>query len=121
MAAAIAAFYLALPDRSARWALLPAPFALFGVSDLGFGCVAEFVTQGWPAISTRFGCMRFILGFGLPLTLAMLWMTRHAAPVRPAPVAALAGLAARSRGAKATRVIGPQGTCIGAPAWRRLR
>ena len=38
--------------------------------------------------------MRFIIGFGIPLTLGMLWMTRHAAPIRPAPVAALAGLAA---------------------------
>ena len=92
--AAIAAFHLALPDRSTRWALLPAPFAMFWASGLGWGCVEEFIAQGWPAISTSFACMRFILGFGVPLTLAMLWMTRHAAPIRPTPVAALAGLAA---------------------------
>ena len=93
-AAAIAAFHLALPDRSGRWALLPLPFAAFWISGLGWGCVAEFVAQGWPALGTSFGCMRFIIGFGVPLTLFMLWMTRHAAPIRPAPVAALAGLAA---------------------------
>jgi len=91
---AIAAFHLALPDRSTRWALLPAPFALFWVSGLGWGCVEEFMAQGWPVISTSFACMGFILGFGVPLTLAMLWMTRHAAPIRPTPVAALAGLSA---------------------------
>jgi len=93
-AAAIAAFHLALPDRSNRWALLPLPFAVFWISGLGWGCVTEFVEQGWPALGTSFSCMSFIMGFGVPLTLAMLWMTRHAAPIRPAPVAALAGLAA---------------------------
>ena len=93
-AAAIAAFHLALPDRSPRWALLPLPFGAFWVSGLGWGCIAEFVAQGWPALGVSFGCMRFIIGFGIPLTLGMLWMTRHAAPIRPAPVAALAGLAA---------------------------
>lgn len=94
MAAAIAAFHLALPDRSERWALLPAPFAVFWISGLGWGCVQEFIELGFPALGTSFGCMRFIIGFGVPLTLGMLWMTRHAGPIRPGPVAALAGLAA---------------------------
>jgi hypothetical protein len=93
-AAAVAAFHLALPDRSDRWALLPLPFAAFWVSGLGWGCLTEFVEQGVPALGISLGCMKFILGFGIPLTLFMLWMTRHAAPIRPAPVAALAGLAA---------------------------
>ena len=38
--------------------------------------------------------MRFIVGFGIPLTAGILWLARHAAPIRPTPVAALAGLAA---------------------------
>nr|WP_281419515.1 NrsF family protein [Falsiroseomonas tokyonensis] len=93
-AAAVAAFHLALPDRSERWALLPLPFAAFWISGLGWGCIAEFVERGWPALGMSLGCMSFIIGFGLPLTLGMLWMTRHAARIRPGPVAALAGLAA---------------------------
>ncbi len=93
-AAAIAAFHLALPDRSPRWALVPLPFVAFWISGLGWGCLTEFAEQGFPALGTSFGCMRFIVGFGVPLTLGMLWMTRHAGPIRPAPVAALAGLAA---------------------------
>jgi hypothetical protein len=93
-AAALAAFHLALPDRSDRWALLPLPFAAFWISGLGWGCLAEFAEHGFPALGTSFGCMSFIIGFGLPLTLGMLWMTRHAARIRPGPVAALAGLAA---------------------------
>jgi hypothetical protein len=93
-AAAVAAFHLALPDRSDRWALLPLPFAIFWLSGLGWGCIAEFIERGWPALGVSFTCMGFIIGFGAPLTLGMLWMTRHAARIRPGPVAWLAGLAA---------------------------
>jgi len=93
-AAALAAFQLALPDRSPRWALLPLPFAAMWVSGLGWGCLRDLATYGTLALGTSFGCMRFILGFGIPMTAAMLWMARHAAPIRPAPVAALGGLAA---------------------------
>jgi hypothetical protein len=92
--AAFAAFQLALPDRSARWALLPVPFAALWLSGLGWGCLRDVVQQGWPALSTSFGCTRFIIGFGVPLTIAMLWMARHAAWMRPVPVATLGGLAA---------------------------
>jgi hypothetical protein len=94
--AALAAFHLALPDRSPRWALLPLPFAIFWVSGLGMGCIADFLEQGFPALTTSFECMGWVVGFGIPLSTGMLWMTRHAAPIRPEPVAALAGLAAAS-------------------------
>jgi len=94
--AALAAFHLALPDRSPRWALLPLPFAIFWVSGLGMGCITDFLENGFPALSTSFQCMAWVVGFGIPLSAGMLWMTRHAAPIRPAPVAALAGLAAAS-------------------------
>lgn len=94
--AAIAAFHLALPDRSARWALLPVPFAAFWVSGLSWGCVQDFIDHGWPALGISFSCLGFVVGFGVPLSIAMVWMTRHAAPIRPEPVAALAGLAAAS-------------------------
>jgi hypothetical protein len=94
IAAAVAAFQLALPDRDPRWAMLPLPFAVMWLSGLGWGCLRDFAEQGWPALSTSFECMRFIIGFSVPLTAAMLWMARHAAPIRPGPVAALAGLAA---------------------------
>jgi hypothetical protein len=92
--AAIAALQLALPDRGARWALLPLPFAALWLSGLGWGCLREYAANGWPALTTSFECARFILGFGMPLTAALLWMARHAAHVRPAPVAAMAALGA---------------------------
>lgn len=94
VAAAFAAFQLALPDRSPRWAVLPLPFAALWVSGLGLGCLRDLAEQGSLALGTSFGCTRFILGFGIPMTAVMLWMTRHAAPIRPGPVAALGGLAA---------------------------
>lgn len=93
IAAAFAAFQLALPDRSARWALLPLPFAALWISGLGWGCLRDLAEQGSLGMGTSFGCMRFILGFGIPMTAGLLWLTRHAAWIRPAPVAALAGLA----------------------------
>lgn len=45
------------------------------------------------ALGTGWGCLRFITGLGLPLLGSMLWVLRHAAPIRPAPVALLGGLA----------------------------
>lgn len=98
IAAAFAAFQLALPDRNPRWALLPLPFAVFWVSGLGWGCLRDLAERGTLGLGTSFGCLGFIVGFGIPLTAAMLWMTRHAARIRPAPVAALGGLAAAAIG-----------------------
>jgi hypothetical protein len=94
VAAAFAAFQLALPDRSPRWSLLPLPFAVLWVSGLGWGCLRDLAEQGTLGLGTSFSCMRFIIGFGVPLTAAMLWMARHAIWTRPGPVAALGGLAA---------------------------
>lgn len=96
IAAALAAFQLALPDRSGRWALLPLPFAAIWFSGIGWGCLQDYAEQGWPALSLHLGCSRFILAFGLPLTLFLLWMTRHALRIRPGPVALMSGLAAAS-------------------------
>ena len=45
-------------------------------------------------LGTSFACARFIIGFGVPMTLGMLWLARHGALVRPVAVASMAGLAA---------------------------
>jgi hypothetical protein len=94
--AAVAAFHLALPDRSPRWALLPLPALALWVASLGWGCLADLARVGPEALvlGTSWGCLRFIAGLGLPLTATMLWVLRHAGPVRPVPVALLGGLAA---------------------------
>ena len=94
--AAVAAFMVALPDRSPRWALLPLPALAVWVSMLGWGCLADLARLGPEAMAlgTSWDCLRFIVGMGLPLLGSMLWAVRHAAWIRPVPVALLGGLAA---------------------------
>jgi hypothetical protein len=93
--AAIAAFELSLPDRSRHWALLPLPAAAGWIGSLGLGCLADVARMGPQALvlGTSWGCFRFIVLMGVPLTLSLVWMLRHAGPIRPVPVAALGGLA----------------------------
>lgn len=88
--AAIAAFHLALPDRSGAWALLPLPGFALWLASLGWGCVADFVRLGPDglALGTSWACLGFILGLSLPLGGAMLFALRHAGPIRPVPTAA---------------------------------
>ena len=94
--AGFAAFQLALPDRDPRWALLPLPAVAAWLATMGWGCLQDALLLGPEGLrmETSFGCLGFILGLGTPLTLGMLWLARHAALVRPAPVAALGGLSA---------------------------
>jgi hypothetical protein len=94
--AAFAAFQLALPDRDRRWALLPLPAAAAWLATMGWGCLADVARLGWEGLrlTTSFPCLAFIAGFGVPLTLLILFLARHAAWMRPGPVAALGGLSA---------------------------
>ena len=93
--ATIAAFQLALPDRSPRWVLLPLPAAVLWVGTLGFGCLADLLRIGPQALvpGMSWGCMGFILGLGIPLSGSLVWVLRYAAGIRPLPVAAMGGLA----------------------------
>ncbi len=94
--AAFAAFQCALPDRDWRWSLLPMPAIAVWFATLGWGCVQDVMVSGPEALrlTTSFQCIAFISALGLPLTIGILWLSRHAAPLRPVPVAALCGLAA---------------------------
>jgi hypothetical protein len=94
--AALAAFQLALPERSRRWALLPAPAAVAWFATMGWGCLQDLARLGPDAlrIGMSLPCLVFIAGIGVPLTVAMLWLARHAAWLRAGPVAALGGLSA---------------------------
>lgn len=94
--AALAAAMLARADRSSLWALLPVPGVLAWFATLGWGCLADMDRMGPDAmvLGTSWGCMRFILGLGIPLSAALFWLLRHAGPIRPGPVLALGSLAA---------------------------
>ena len=95
LAAALAAAMLARPDRSAAWALLPVVPLVLGVGGRGWGCFADLDRMGPNAlaIGTSWGCLKFILLMGTPLTVALYLLLRHAGPVRPLPVLLLGGLA----------------------------
>lgn len=94
--AAFAAFQLALPERDGRWALLPIPAAAAWLATMGLGCLQDLARLGPEAlrIGVSLPCLVFIAGLGVPLTVAMLWLARHAAWLRAGPVAALGGLSA---------------------------
>lgn len=94
--AGLAAFELSLPDRDRRWAWLPLPAIGLWVGTMGVGCVGELVRLGLDGINfyVSWSCLKFIIGFGLPMAALMLWLTRHAAWIRPGPVAAFGALSA---------------------------
>jgi hypothetical protein len=96
LTAGYAAFQLALPDRDQRWALLPVPAVVGWLVTMGWGCLADLARFGPEAmkLTISFPCLGFIIGLGVPMTVAIVYLTRHAALLRPMPVAALGGLSA---------------------------
>jgi hypothetical protein len=95
LAAAPAVAMLARPDRSLAWALLPVAPLVLWLGGLGWGCFADLDRMGLDALAmgTSWGCLKFILLLGTPLTVALYLLLRHAGPVRPVPVLLLGGLA----------------------------
>jgi len=92
--AVLAAFELSLPDRSARWALLPVPTLVLWIACSGYSCWRHLVVHGpdgW-AIGESAQCFRFILVLSLPLGAALLLLLRRARPIAPVRVAALGAL-----------------------------
>jgi hypothetical protein len=90
--ATISAFMVSLPDRSRFWPLLPIPAAIVWLSSIGYQCLTNWVDLGPGAITlgetTR--CFATLALTGLPLSLVLGIMLRHAAPLRP-PATALTG------------------------------
>jgi hypothetical protein len=96
LTAGYAAFQLALPDRDQRWVLLPVPAVVGWLVTMGWGCLEDLARLGPEALnlSISYPCLGFIIGLGIPMTAAIVFLTRHAALLRPLPVAALGGLSA---------------------------
>lgn len=93
--AALASFKLGLPETSRRWLLLPLPALAVWVSTISYGCLTDWVSMS--ADGVRMGeaarCFATLLLTSVPLSIAMLIMLRHAAPLRPTAVSAVGGLA----------------------------
>jgi hypothetical protein len=93
--AAIASFMLNLPDRSRRWALLPAPALVLWLGTVGHGCLTNWVDIGPDGIQLGeiARCFATVLTTGLPLSLAMFTMLRHGSLLRANTVALTGSLA----------------------------
>ncbi len=93
--AALASFKLSLPDAPRWWLLLPLPALAVWVSTIGYGCLTDWVSMSPDGM--RMGeaarCFATLLLTSVPLSIAMLIMLRHAAPLRPTAVSAAGGLA----------------------------
>ncbi|RUL74094.1 NrsF family protein [Dyella choica] len=98
--AALASFVLAIPGRSLVWAWLPVPAALVWIGASGLGCLRAHIpgmaVMDWHGAND---CLKFILGFSVPLSGLMIWLLRRACPLRPTLTAVMVGLASASASA----------------------
>lgn len=81
----VAAFMLSLPDRSRLWGLFPLPSLGLWLSTIGHQCLTHWVSiePGSIQLGETAQCFATLVLTSLPLSLAMLLMLRHAAPLRP--------------------------------------
>lgn len=93
--AAIAAFHVALPDRSARWVLLPVPTLLLWLSTIGYGCLTNWIgpDPSSLAASISIKCLLTIVLGSAPLAVVLFFMLRHARFVRTTATAGVAAVA----------------------------
>jgi hypothetical protein len=93
--AAIAAFFLSLPDRSRLWLLLPAPALALWVVTIGYGCMTDWVGIGPDGVrlGSTLECFATLMIASLPLSAALLVMLRHTARLHPTMVGVMGGLA----------------------------
>lgn len=101
IAAAWAAFTLAVPGHRRAWAWLPLPPALLWMGASGLGCLRTWLAPD-TSIATLHqstDCLVFIIGFSIPLSALMVWLLRRACPLRPLLTAMLVGLASAAASA----------------------
>jgi hypothetical protein len=96
--AVIAAFELSLPDRPITWSLLPAPSLFLWLGSSGFSCWRQWIVRGPDGLGKgeTADCFLWIVGFGVPLAIALFIALRRSHPLSPGPVAAMAGLGVAS-------------------------
>lgn len=104
--ASMAAFALAVPGRSTRWAWLPVPSALLWIGASGLGCLRAHI-PGMPVLDMHGAneCLIFIISFSIPLSGLLIWLLRRACPLRPVLTAVIVGLASASASACLLEII----------------
>jgi hypothetical protein len=93
--AAIAAFFVSLPDRSRLWAMLPVPTLVVWLASIGHQCLTNWIDVGPEGmkLGETAECFATLGLTSLPLSLALVLMLRYAAPLRPTRVILLGSLA----------------------------
>lgn len=101
IAAAWAAFALAVPGRRIAWAWLPVAPALLWIGASGLGCLRSWVAPATHIASAPEAgdCLFFIIGFSVPLSVLLIVLLRRACPLRPVLTAMLVGLASAAAAA----------------------
>ena len=99
--AAFATFQLGRPDRSPLWAALPLPGLALWIGASSMGCARSWLIPGTQDASMMdsMHCLSWILGFSLPLSLALFWLLRRGYTMYPLLTGATAGLAAAAASA----------------------
>ncbi len=93
--AAIATFFISLPDRSRLWMVLPLPAIVVWMSTIGYQCFAGWVDlpPGAVTVEAASSCLLTLIVTSVPLSLMMTAMLRYAALLRPISVTLLGSLA----------------------------
>ncbi|MBO9195375.1 DUF1109 domain-containing protein [Rhizobium sp. 16-449-1b] len=93
--AAIATFFISLPDRSRLWMLLPLPALAVWMSTIGYQCFAGWVElpPGAVTVEAASSCLLTLVVTSAPLSLMMIAMLRYAALLRPVGITLLGSLA----------------------------
>lgn len=107
--AAVAAFQASLPDRSRAWLLLPVPAAALWLLTVSGGCLAGWL---WPAPSGPYMgpgrlCFELLIASGVPMTVAMALMLRHARRLHATGPVAMGALAVAALTAAGMALINP--------------
>lgn len=104
--ASLAAFALAVPGRSSKWAWLPVPSALLWIGASGMGCLRAHI-PGMHVLDMHGAndCLIFIISFSVPLSGLLIWLLRRACPLRPVLTAVVVGLASASASACLLEII----------------
>lgn len=107
--AALASFIVSVPGRSWRWLWLPVPALAVWTSTIGYGCLTDWVNIGPEGMSAGEAaqCFATLALTGIPLSLMMLIMLRHAARLAPTPIAMMASLAVAAMTAVALSLFHP--------------
>jgi hypothetical protein len=109
IAAAVAAFHVALPDRSGRWALLPVPALLVWLSTVGYGCLTNWIALGATGSirGVSLQCLAVIALGSVPVAAILFLMLRHARFVRTLATAGVASIAVAGLTVSALRMFHP--------------